>query len=218
MAYKAIIVGASGLIGSNLLQQLLQQPDYDEVLIMVRKGLQITHPKLKQAIVNFNALDKYAALITGHALFCCLGTTNHKTPDKAVYRKIDHDYPVQLAQLASQKGVEEFHLVSAVGANASSSQFYLKTKGETERDVKKTGVKALHIYQPSFLVGDRADARLGEKIAGAVLFVLDPLLIGGLKKFRSIKASTVARAMLNQSLINKDGIFVHPSDQIKELA
>ncbi|MEO6148671.1 MAG: NAD(P)H-binding protein [Mucilaginibacter sp.] len=218
MAYKAIIAGASGLIGSNLVNLLLQHPEYDEVLVLVRKTLPLSHPKLKQAVVNFDTLDKYTTIINGHALFSCLGSTNAKTPDKAVYRKIDHDYPVQLAQLAVENGVKQYHLVSSVGADFNSSQFYLKTKGETERDVQATGVNILHIYRPSFLTGRKEHTRAGEQILNGLFSVLNYLMIGGLKKYQSIAASTVAKAMVNQSLTNNDGVFIHQSDKIKELA
>jgi uncharacterized protein YbjT (DUF2867 family) len=218
MSNKAIIAGASGLIGSNLLQLLLQHPAYTGVVILVRKKLEISHQKLTQLVVNFDDLGSYKNELTGDVLFSCLGTTKAKTPDKQLYYKIDHDYPVQLAQLAAANGVKQYHLVSSVGADVKSGTFYLKTKGETERDVTAAGVNSLYIYRPSFLVGDRPDARLGEKIARVVLAVFDPLLIGSLKKYKSIAALTVAQAMLNQSLQNDEGVFIYPSDKIKELA
>ncbi|MCD8741505.1 NAD(P)H-binding protein [Mucilaginibacter roseus] len=218
MAYKAIIAGASGLIGSNLLTMLLQHPEYDEVLVLTRRQLPVEHKKLIQAVIDFNDLDRYSNLINGHVLFCALGTTQKQTPDRIQYRQIDHDYPVKLAQLAAKNGVNEYHLISAIGANSASSNYYLKTKGDAELDVKAAGVKSTYIYQPSFLEGDRDEPRLGEKIANVVFAVLNPLLIGGLKKYKSIKAETVARAMLNQSLTNDNGVFVYTTEKIKQLA
>lgn len=218
MAYKAIIAGASGLIGSNLLTMLLQHPEYDEVLLLNRRQLPLQHKKLVQTVINFDKLDQYADLVKGHAVFCCLGTTQKQTPDRKLYRRIDHDYPVKLAQFAAQNGVKHYHLVSAIGANSSSSNFYLKTKGDAENDVKAAGVDSLHIYQPSFLEGKREKPRLGEKIANAIFTVINPLLFGGLKKYRSIKAQTVASAMLNQSLTNNNGVFTYTTDKIKQLA
>src|SRR4051812_14212090 len=128
MGKKAIIAGASGLIGSNLLQILLAENGYDQVLIIVRKEMPINHPKLKQLVVDFDKLDDHAAEITGDVIFCCLGTTKALTPDTVMYRKIDHDYPVKLAEIGLKNGVQQFHLVSAIGANAQSSTFYLKLK------------------------------------------------------------------------------------------
>jgi uncharacterized protein YbjT (DUF2867 family) len=218
MSKKAIIAGASGLIGSKLLDILLSQPGYDEVLILLRKELPVEHKKLVQLVIDFDQLDNHAAAIAGHALFCCLGSTKKKTPDMAEYRKIDHDYPLKLAQLAKQTGVEHYHLVSAIGAGSKSSNFYTKMKGETEDDIQQVGIKCLHIYEPSVLTGDRKESRPMERLAIGLMKVIDPLLIGGLKKYRSIPAQTVALAMFNESLKNEAGVFIHPSDKIKQLA
>jgi uncharacterized protein YbjT (DUF2867 family) len=218
MSKKAIIAGASGLIGSKLLNILLNKPDYDEVLILVRKELPIEHKKLVQLVTDFDKLDDHADAITGHAVFCCLGSTQKKTPDRAVYRRIDHDYPVKLAQLAKQNGVNKYCLVSAVGASSKSSNFYTKMKGETEEDLQKVALKCLHIYQPSLLTGQRKESRPMERVFAGLMKIIDPLLIGGLRKYRSIPAQTVALAMFNESLENDQGVFIHTSDKIKLLA
>ncbi|HTD41896.1 MAG TPA: oxidoreductase [Mucilaginibacter sp.] len=218
MSNKVVIAGASGLIGSKLLNILLHQPDYDEILIVVRKTLPIIDKRLVQLVIDFDKLNEHAAAISGHAIFCCLGSTKKKTPDLALYRKIDHDYPLQLAQLAKQNGVEQYHLVSAIGANSKSSNFYTKMKGETEEDIKNVGFKCLHIYQPSILTGDRKERRPAERFAIGLMKVIDPLLIGGLKKYRSIPAETVAQAMFNESTKKQEGVFMHTSDKIKLLA
>jgi uncharacterized protein YbjT (DUF2867 family) len=215
---KAVLAGASGLIGSNLLQILLHRDYYDEVVILVRQLLPVKHIKLTQIEVDFDHLDKHAGSITGHAIFCCLGSTQKKTPDLAVYRKIDHDYPLSLAQIALKNGVDQYHLVSALGADASASNFYTKMKGETETDIKDTGLPCLHIYRPALLTGHRNEYRPAERIFGAIMKVIDPLLIGGLKKYRSIPAATVASAMYNQSMNSESGVFMHPSDEIKKLS
>jgi uncharacterized protein YbjT (DUF2867 family) len=214
---KAIIAGASGLVGGILLDILLQSPAYQNVTILVRKELPVSHPKLKQLIVDFDQLETYSGEIAGLALFCCLGSTRKKTPDLLVYRKIDHDYPLRLAQIARENGVAQYHLVSAIGANASSSNFYTKMKGETEEDIKNAGLKCLYIYEPSFLTGNREENRFGERFTIKLMKVFNPLLAGGLKKYRSIPAETVASAMYKQSLKNQEGIFTYPSDKIKEL-
>jgi uncharacterized protein YbjT (DUF2867 family) len=218
MSQKAIIAGASGLIGSKLLNILLNEPVYNEVLVLVRKELPIKHKKLVQLSVDFDQLERYAASITGHAIFCCLGSTKKKTPDLTVYRKIDHDYPLKLAQMALQNGMDQYHLVSSIGADSKSSNFYTKMKGETEEDIEKLGLKCLHIYEPSFLTGDRKESRPLERVTVGLMNVINPLLIGSLKKYRSIPAQTVAQAMFNESLKNEAGTFVHSSDKIKELA
>ena len=217
MPKKAIIAGASGLIGSKLLNIVLLKPDYDEVLILVRKELSIKHNKLTQLIIDFDQLERYKERIAAHALFCCLGSTRKKTPDLADYRKIDHDYPLKLAKLARQNDIIQYHLVSAIGANATSSNFYSKMKGEVENDIKQIGLKCFHIYRPSLLTGDRKESRKGERIAAWLMQVINPFLIGKLKKYRSIPATIVALAMFKESTKNKDGVFIHPSDEIKLL-
>ncbi len=218
MAKKAIIAGSTGLIGSKLLHILLREPFYDEVIILVRKKIDLDQKKLTQLVVDFDQLDTYANAITGHALFSCLGTTNKKTPDKAVYRHIDHDYPLYLAQLALKNGVGQYHLVSSIGADVNSSFFYTKTKGETEADIQKLGLPALHIYRPSMLTGNRQEKRAMEKILIAFYKIINPLLFGSWKKYRSIGGETVAMAMYNNSIKNTTGEFIYASDKIKQLS
>lgn len=217
MAYKAIIAGASGLIGSNLLTILLQQQKYSEVVVLVRNALLITHPKLVQLIINFDDLNKYANAINGHALFSCLGTTRSQTPDTDEYRKIDHDYPVKLAQLAKNGNVKHFHLISAIGADKSSANSYLKLKGEVEHDIEMIGIPVLHIYRPAMLNGERSISRQAEKIFNFIFDIINPLLIGGLKKYQSIKAPVLAWAMYKKSLDDTEGTFIHTTDKIKQI-
>jgi len=215
---KAVIAGASGLVGEHLLDILLQSPAYKEVTILVRRKLPLQSDKLKQVLVDFDKLPDYEAEINGHAFFSCLGSTRKKTPDLAIYRKIDHDCPLQLARIALKNGMEQFHLVSSMGANAASSNFYTKMKGETENDIKDAGLNCLHIYRPALLTGNRKEKRAGERFLFGLFKLIDPILIGGLKKYRSIPAATVAMAMYKQSLIKQKGVFIHPSDEIKEIA
>ncbi|HVW95657.1 MAG TPA: NAD(P)H-binding protein [Mucilaginibacter sp.] len=218
MVKRAIVAGAGGMTGGELLSVLLSEPGYDEVLILVRKELKIAHPRLKQLVVNFDEPASYADFIKGDVIFCCLGSTLKKTPDLKDYRKVDHDYPLQLAEAGVRNGVNQYHLVSSIGANIKSSNFYTRMKGETEEDLKKTGIPGIHIYQPSFLTGDRKEQRPRERFFVALMRIIDPLLLGGLKKYRSIQAATVANAMYRQSLKNEKGIHTYSSDKIKELA
>jgi uncharacterized protein YbjT (DUF2867 family) len=215
---KAIIAGASGLIGNHLLQIILRENGYDEVLILVRKELPIQHKKLEQLVINYARLEDNTESIKGDTIFCCLGTTKRHTPDETEYRKIDHDYPLQLAQIARLNNIAQYHLVSAASANASSNVFYSRLKGETEDDIVKVGLPSLHIYRPMLLTGNRKETRIGEGIATAIFKVLDPVLAGGLKKYRSIAAETVAKTMYSQSLKNETGFFIYRSDKIQELS
>jgi uncharacterized protein YbjT (DUF2867 family) len=218
MAYKAIIAGASGLIGSSLLTILLNDPAYSEITVLVRKKTGISHPKLTEILVDFDRLDDFAVEITGHALFCCIGTTKNKTPDLTDYFKIEHDYPVKLGQLALKNGVKQYHYVSSIGADKNSRAYYTKFKGQTEYDLEQLYLPSLHIYRPSILAGDRKEHRPMEKFVNGLMFIINPLLIGSFKKYRSIPAQTVAMAMYKQSINSDDGIFIHPSDQIKQIA
>lgn len=218
MERKAILVGASGSIGSSLLIQLLESPAYSSVLVLVRKDLSLQHPKLKQLVIEFDQMSNYAAEIKGDAVFCCLGTTKSKTPDEQEYRKIDYQYPLDVGVIAQANGAESYHLVSSIGANKNSSVFYTRTKGEVERDLKAIPFQNIHIYRPSILDGKRKDKRMMEGILNAVMRLINPLLVGGLKKYRSIKVENVAKAMLKQSLVDKRGIFIHQSDQIQQLS
>lgn len=218
MPHKVIIVGASGLIGSNLLSQLITSEDITEITILVRKQLGISNPKLKEIVIDFENLNEYASQIQGDILFCCLGTTKSKTPNAQEYRRIDLDYPLSLAKISLQNRVSQFHLVSSMGANPESNSAYLKLKGELETELKKLNIKSIHIYQPSFLEGNRRETRLIEKIMLPLMKLINPLLLGNWENYRSIKAETVAKAMINQSKKELTGIFTYQSKQIKELA
>lgn len=218
MPYQVILVGASGLIGSHLLSALIESAEISRILLVLRKPLNITDSKVDELIVNFDELESFSSDIKGDIIYSCLGTTRAKTPDSGQYRKIDLEYPLELAEIGIRNGVTQFHLVSSLGANASASNSYLKLKGELEDELKKLSIPSLHIYQPSLLTGKRNESRLVEKFAISAFKLIDLLLIGPLKKFRSIKAETVARAMLNQSLKELKGTFIYPSIQIQELA
>jgi len=218
MSYKAIIVGASGLIGSNLLKILLAEPLYTGITILVRKKTGISNPKLTEILVDFDTFDIYALNINAHALFCCIGTTKNKTPNLTDYYKIEHDYPIKLGQLALENGVKQYHYVSSIGADKNSAAYYTKFKGQTEHDLQQLNLQVLHIYRPSILAGDRKDHRPMEQFANALMNIINPLLIGQYKKYRSIPAKTVAMAMYKQSINSEEGVFIHPSDQIKQIA
>ena len=217
MNKRAIIIGASGLIGKALLTLLLTHEEFESIKVYVRKPLNIQHQKLTEIITDFSNIQELSNSIDGDVIFCCLGSTKSKTPDLNDYRKIDHDYPLFFAKEGLKNGLKQFHLISALGADAKSSNFYTKMKGETEDELKQLSIPSIYIYQPSFLTGNRTENRPLEKVVLLIMKLIDPLLVGGLKKYQSINAITVAKAMINESIKNKKGIFVHKSDQIKEL-
>lgn len=218
MPYQVILVGASGLIGSSLLFLLIESAEISRILLLLRKPLNINNPKVQELILNFDELEKISTEIKADIIYSCLGTTKSANPDKGQYRNIDLGYPLKLAEIGKRNGVLQFHLVSALGADSSASNSYLQLKGELEKTLKKLSIVYLHIYQPSLLTGNRRESRTIEKFAISVFKLINPLLIGPLKKYRSIKAETVAQAMLNQSLKELTGTFTYPSIQIQELA
>ena len=217
MNKRAIIIGASGLIGKELLTLLLTHQEFENIKVYVRKPLNIQHQKLTEIITDFSNIQELNNSIDGDVIFCCLGSTKSKTPDLNEYRKIDHDYPLFFAKEGLKNGLKQFHLISALGADSKSSNFYTKMKGETEDELKDLPIPSIYIYQPSFLSGNRTENRPLEKVVLFFMKLIDPLLVGGFKKYQSINAITVAKAMINESIKNKKGIFVHKSDQIKEL-
>lgn len=218
MPYKVIIVGASGLIGNNLLSELIKSKDFSEITALVRKPLGINNPKVKELTINFDELGNYASKIKADIIFCCIGTTKKKTPDSKSYRRIDLEYPLTIAKIGLENGAKQFHIVSSIGANSKSKNSYLKLKGELEDGLKSLKIRSLHIYQPSFLEGKRLEMRPLEIIMLPIIKLINPLFIGGLKNYRSIKALDIAKAMINQSKKELSGVFTYPSEQIKELA
>ena len=208
MGKKAIVVGATGLIGGHLLEILLEAETYDEVLIFVRKKIDFTHPKLTQLVIDFDQIESHSASITGDAVFSCLGTTRSQTPDRNTYYKIDHDYPLRLAKMAKANGIKQFHLVSAIGANPNSGTFYIKLKGETERDISALNFYSSFMYEPSMLTGREYETRFGEVFFEELFKIVNHLLIGRWKKYRSVSGEAVARAMYDQSLKEEPGKWI----------
>jgi uncharacterized protein YbjT (DUF2867 family) len=212
----ATLIGATGLIGGYLLDELLNDPFYDRVRILIRRPMDFTHPKLEKKIVDFNDNDSLlVALNNSDVIFCAIGTTTKKVKgDKADYRKIDFDIPVKLSRFCKMTGCEKFILVSSVGANSKSNVFYLKLKGETDEAVKEAGLRIVHIMRPSTLLGERKESRLAENIGKAVMTTLSFLIPS---KYKAIHGKDVAKAMLALSKQNKEGYFVHENAAIKKL-
>lgn len=218
MSYKAIIIGASGLIGGELLKHISISDAFHEILLINRRPLNISSNKIRQIVIDFDQLADISKEIAGDVIFSCLGSTRKKTPDPIQYRKIEFDYTVNIAQYGLSNHVKQFHYVSSLGADSSSSSSYLKLKGEVENRLKELAINSLHIYQPSFLTGKRQENRTVEKLMLPLTRLINPLLVGKLSKYQSIPAETVAKAMLNQSLKSSEGVFTYPSDIIKQLA
>ncbi|MFH7016510.1 oxidoreductase [Flavobacterium sp. FlaQc-47] len=196
---KAIVYGASGLVGSYIVETLLNNTDYEQVIIVVRKELNIQHPKIKTIIGDFNYLPEVVKDIQTDEVFIALGTTKKKTPDEKLYYQIDHDYPVLAAKLAKENGAKAVFLVSAIGANAKSSIFYTRTKGETEQDIINQNFDRTYIFRPSMILGDRKESRPVEKVFIGIFKFINPLFMGGLSKYKGIEARDIAKSMVNSA-------------------
>lgn len=193
---KAIVFGASGFIGSFLLAYLLDDPYYEEVIIVVRKPLDIHHPKLTTLVGDFASLPSLRERLIGDDVFIALGTTQKNTPDKVLYYQVDHDYPIRAATLAKENGASSVLLVSAVGPDLQSKVFYLRTKAETERDLAALGYSHTHIFRPSMLMGNRKEKRPLEKFLIGLFRIINPLFAGSLSKYRGIEGKDLAKAMV----------------------
>lgn len=214
---KAVVAGASGLVGMKLVEQLLDHEDYILVQVLVRKKLPLHHPKLKQTMVDFEKLDRYVNEVEGDDLFCCLGTTIKKAGSQEAFRKVDYEYPVRLSRWAEQKGMKKFLVISALGADLHSSIFYSRVKGEMEAAVKSVDLQAIHIFQPSLLLGKREEFRLGERLAVIFSPLMCLLMVGKLKRYRPIEADVVAKGMLAAAQLPSRGVCIHPSEDIQLL-
>ena len=214
---SALLVGASGLVGGHLLRLLAHDEAYDRVTVLVRKPLSFRHPKLEETAIEFDELEKHKALFRGRDLFCCLGTTIKVAGSEKAFRKVDFTYVVQTAALVLKNGAEQFLMVSSLGADTNSRVFYSRVKGEVEGAVSKLPFKALQIFRPSFLLGDRRESRRGEKIAIALMKSLSFALAGSLRKYRAIHAITVANAILSVAKQQNTGVAIYESDRIQVL-
>jgi len=213
----ALLAGASGLVGSHCLRQLLADPTYARVRALVRRPIEVTDAKLSQHLVDFDRLDAYATDVSADDVYCCLGTTMRKAGSREVFRRVDCDYPVALARLAKRQGARRFLLVSALGADPGSSVFYNRVKGEAERAVQAVGLERAWFFRPSLLKGDRAESRPAERAAILASYALNPLLVGRLSRYRSIAPATVAAAMLYVAKHGYDRAVID-SDEIARLA
>ncbi len=214
MSRTALLAGATGLVGGHCLAALLASPEYSHVTVLVRRSLGKSNAKLTERIVDFDALDPQDRAFAQDDVYVCLGTTIKVAGSKEKFRKVDHDYAVEVAKLAKDAGAGRLALVSSVDANAKSSSFYLRVKGETENDVTALGWTTVVIAQPSFLVGDRAEKRPGEKLAIVAAQSLKFALFGGLRKYRAIEAKSVATAMIDAMISPKTGVRILRYDEL----
>lgn len=199
---KALVIGATGATGKDLVDLLLQDKDYDEVVVFVRKRLIIEHQKLKTYVVNFDQPEEWSDLVKGDVAFSCLGTTLKAAGSKEVQRKVDFDYQYNFAKTAKENGVDAYVLVSSYGANPKSKLFYPKMKGELEQSVKDLNFNKITIFQPGIL--DRKNSeRTGEVVSAKILKFFNKL--GILTKHKPLSTRVLAQAMIHSSKIKSDG-------------
>ena len=213
MKKTAIILGATGLTGSILLDRLLADASFEKIKLFSRSSAEKNSPKIEQHLIDMFQLENHSEAFTADVVFCCIGTTKSKTPDKETYKKIDYGIPVTAAKLAKKNGIETFVVISAMGAAANSTIFYNKTKGEMQRDVLAQNIKNTYILQPSLIIGNRNENRLGEKMATFFMKTFGFLVP---KKYKMIKAETIAEAMV---VLSKKGFSKQwiSSEEIKKI-
>ncbi len=212
----AIVIGATGLVGRHLTEQLLRDRRFELVKIFVRRSTGINNAKLQEHVVDFDNLDGWKKLVTGDVLYSAMGTTLRQAGSKEAQYKTDYTYQYQVAKVAAANGVPEYVLVSAAGSSPDSSVFYSRIKGELERDVQKLPFETIHIIRPGMLAGEREKVRTGEQLGVGVLNIIS--LIPGLKKLRPIQGGEVARAMLNATFRHVVGIHSYTMGDVAKLA
>lgn len=191
----AILLGATGLVGEQLLKRLLLDDNYTCIKLFSRNPTSIKHPKIKEYLGNVIELEKFTEDFTADEVFCCIGTTAAKTKDKQLYKAIDIGIPTQAAKLSKANGIEFFAVISAMGANSKSRVFYNRVKGEMEQAVLAENIKHTYIVRPSLLYGKRGETRWAEDIGNGLLKKIRPLMLGKLRQYQPIAASQVALSM-----------------------
>ena len=192
----ALLFGASGLVGSHVLNQLISNNNYSKIKLFVRSSINMSDPKIEIIQTDFNNLENHREDIKGDDCFFCIGTTKKNSPDKNEYKRVELEVPKQIAQIAKSNFVNSFVFVSSGYADPKSSGDYLKFKGEVEEELKKLNFPKLGVMRPSFLLGDRKENRVGEKIGIFIFKLISPLLLGPLKKMKPIHSEIVARSMI----------------------
>ncbi|KOY52525.1 NAD(P)H-binding protein [Polaribacter dokdonensis] len=217
MGKTAIILGATGLTGNLLLEQLITDNNYSKIKLFSRNSVDVTSDKIEEFIIDLLALEDSTKDFVADEVFCCIGTTAAKTKDKKLYKAIDYGIPVTAAKIAKENGIATFIVMSSMGADKNSSVFYNRTKGEMERDVLNQRINNTYVLRPSLIGGNRNEFRLGEKMGQGIMRVFNPLLVGSLEKYKMIHPEKIATCM--RILANTKPIeTIFSSDKIQEIA
>ncbi|QNL21237.1 NAD-dependent epimerase/dehydratase family protein [Hyphobacterium sp. CCMP332] len=216
MSKKAIIAGSTGLVGSHLLDILLEKGDYERIVTFVRRPSGMSHPVLRERLVAFKDLDSMEFNNEVDDIYCCLGTTMKKAGSKKKFIQVDFDYPLKLAEIGLQHGAKRMFIVSSMGANRRSMFFYSRVKGKMEEAISKLPFKTIGIFRPALILGERKETRLGEEIAKKVTSIIDPILPKSMSKYKGVQARDIAKAMIEFSKLNKEGVHIIESDKIRK--
>ncbi len=215
---SALVMGATGLIGSHCLELLLADDAYERVVAPVRRPLGKGHPKLEQHIVEFDHLDDFATIFGVDDIFCCLGTTIKRAGSQEAFRRVDLDYVIRGAELGLAAGAKRVMAVSAMGADSASKIFYNRIKGQMEDKLRQLDYESVNIMRPSLLLGRRPEFRLAEELGKAAMKFVGLLMVGPLKDYRAIEGSAVAAAMIEQAKNGEPGVNIIKSGAIRALA
>lgn len=205
----ALVAGATGAVGSALLGQLLADARYGQVKVLLRRPLPLQQVKLLPLTLTDNGPAALGAALAADDVFCCLGTTQKKAGSKAAFERVDYHLVLELARAAQAAGAQQFLVVSSVGASLKARSFYLRVKARMEQAVLDLGFASTHILRPSLLIAERSESRPGEWLGQQLAPLVNPLLQGGLAKYRSIAAEEVAAAMLTLALRRRAGGHIH---------
>jgi len=217
MKKTAIILGATGLTGGIILNKLIADERYESIKLFSRSKIEGLPSKVTQFIGDLLHLESFKTDFKADEVYCCIGTTSKKTPDKALYKQIDFGIPATAAKLSKENNIPTFLVISAMGANKNSSVFYNKVKGEMEQTVLNQNIKNTFILRPSLIGGNRKEKRLLENIGLAVFKIVQPLFIGKLKEYKIIQPETIAKAMIQLANNNKYSEVILTSNTIKQI-
>ena len=217
MGKSAIILGATGLTGAIILHKLIEDDRYDSIKLFSRSKIEGLPSKVTQFIGDLLKLEKFKLDFKANEVYCCIGTTTKKTPDKAIYKQIDFGIPKMAAKLSKENNIPTFLVISAMGANKNSNVFYNKTKGEMEQAVIQQNIKNTFILRPSLIGGNRKERRFLENIGLNVFKIIEPLFIGKLKQYKIIQPETIAEAMIKLANGRTHAEVILTSNDIKQI-
>ncbi len=206
----ALVFGSTGLVGGNLLRLLIKDEKYKKIRVFLRSSTSKIDPKIEVVQTDFTKLENIKSEIKGDDCFFCIGTTRKKTPNKQDYINTEYNLPITIGKMCSDNNVQNFTYISSLGANPKTSNLYLKNKGMAEEELRKLNFKKFIVIRPSFLIGKRKAERLGEKIGIFAMRCISPILVGDLKKYKSINAEIVAKSMINISNSEIQGEVFEP--------